>query len=98
MFPAWPLWRNGDQLSNHGQTIPGLGDCTAVAVASAIRVLTGNRGGEIALTDDQVVGIYEANRLRSGAARLRPGGGRARRAEPVVRIAAMRSGGRRPTC
>ncbi len=61
MFPTWPLWRNGDQLSNHGQTIPGLGDCTAVAVASAIRVLTGNRGGEIALTDDQVVGIYEAN-------------------------------------
>ncbi len=61
MFAAWPLWRNGDQLGSHGQTIPGLGDCTAVAAASAIRVLTGNRGGEIELTDDQVVGIYQAN-------------------------------------
>ena len=58
---SWPLCRNGDQLSAHGQTIPGLGDCTAVAAASAIRVLTANRGGEIELTDDQVVGIYEAN-------------------------------------
>lgn len=57
-FAAWPLWRNGDQLGHHGQTVPGLGDCTAVAVASAIRVLTAGRGGEIALTDDQVVGIY----------------------------------------
>jgi len=57
----WPLWRNGDQLSNHGQTIPGLGDCTAVSVASAIRVMTATRGGEIVLTDDQVVTIYEAN-------------------------------------
>ncbi len=60
-FAAWKLWRNGDQLSNHGQTIPGLGDCTAVSVASAIRVLTANRGGEIELTDDQAVGIYQAN-------------------------------------
>ena len=60
-FASWPLWRNGDQLSNHGQTIPGLGDCTAVSVASAIRVLTAGRGGEIELTDEQVIGIYEAN-------------------------------------
>ena len=60
-FTSWPLWRNGDQLSNHGATIPGLGDCTAVGVASAIRVLTANRGGEELLTDDQVVGIYERN-------------------------------------
>ncbi len=60
-FASWPLWRNGDQLSNHGQTIPGLGDCTAVSVASAIRVLTAARGGEELLTDDQVVGIYQAN-------------------------------------
>jgi hypothetical protein len=61
-FAAWKLWRNGDQLSNHGQTIPGLGDCTAVSVASAIRVLTASgAGGEIELTDDQVVGIYMAN-------------------------------------
>ncbi len=60
-FASWPLWRNGDQLSNHGQTIPGLGDCTAVSVASAIRVLTAARGGEVELTDAEVVGIYQAN-------------------------------------
>ena len=60
-FASWPLWRNGDQLSSHGQTIPGLGDCTAVSVASAIRVLTAARGGEVELTDEEVVGIYEAN-------------------------------------
>ena len=58
---AFPLWRNGDQLSNHGQTIPGLGDCTAVSVASAIACMTANRGGKIMLTDDQVVGIYSRN-------------------------------------
>ncbi len=58
---AWKLWRNGDQLAGHEQTLPGLGDCTAVAVASAIRVMTAGRGGEIELTDDQVVRIYEDN-------------------------------------
>lgn len=60
-FVTWPLWRNGDQLGNQGQTIPGLGDCTAVSVASAIRVLSAGGAGEIELTDDQVVGIYQAN-------------------------------------
>ena len=60
-FASWPLWRNGDQLGNHGQTIPGLGDCTAVSVASASRVLTAARGGEVELTDQEVVGIYQAN-------------------------------------
>ncbi len=59
---TWPMWRNGDQLSDHQQTIPGLGDCTAVSVASAIRVMTYNRGGEILLTDDDVVNnIYAKN-------------------------------------
>ena len=58
---GFQLWRNGDQLSNHGQTIPGLGDCTAVSVASAIAVMTANRGGKIMLTDDQAVGIYQRN-------------------------------------
>ncbi|MCQ8277858.1 hypothetical protein NFI95_05295 [Acetobacteraceae bacterium KSS8] len=61
LFSGWKLWRNGDQLGGHDQTIPGLGDCTAVSVASAIRVMTGGRGGEIELSDEQVVGIYEAN-------------------------------------
>lgn len=60
-LPTWKLWRNGDQLGSHDQTIPGLGDCTAVSVASAIRVMTAGRGGEIELDDDQVVGIYERN-------------------------------------
>ena len=60
-FPSWPLWRNGDQLRTHGPPIPGLGDCTAVGVASAIRVMTAGRGGEIQLTDDEVVGIYQRN-------------------------------------
>ncbi len=58
---GWKLWRNGDQLSGRGRTMPGLGDCTAVGVASAIRVMTAGRGGEIELTDDQVVRIYQDN-------------------------------------
>ncbi len=61
LLDTWKLWRNGDQLGDHDQTIPGLGDCTAVSVASAIRVMTAGRGGEIELSDDQVVGIYAAN-------------------------------------